>query len=333
MAKIWPLSRESWDQKGALTPIITDTAADGRLIPKVRVIEPGLGDRKSAGLRYLLLHGVIEDVTEFGIGRTFGALPLGIGKSTADPVELLKECLGLKITVRRTAGANEKIVYYNQVPLTLLTPWAPVLTKGGIFNANEVCNNVECIPLDIPQQFRPVYLTITELSDAGCYCIPRPILDFRAENALALNLLFELEVDGDLDGLGLRRSIPGEPSSIVTFMIHLGLFKRRKNKIYSPEYCKKKLDRMGLVFGLGGVGGVSIHVRLTGKMSKTMAAQLGLRKVLCYPLMLVNNHLNRLLWRNQCSIKSVSAVFQPSAPKEFKLYNDIIIDNVGGVII
>lgn len=114
-------------------------------------------------------------------------------------------------------------------------------------------------------------------------------------------------------------------------MVHVGNFRRKKNEVYSADYCKMKIEKMGLVFALGGIGGTSLHIRSTGKMSKTLHAQLGFKKILCYPLMDVNEDLNRYLWRAECRIVKIQAVLQPSVPQEFRVYDDVIINDDQGL--
>ncbi|UQM99544.1 matrix protein [Gierle apodemus virus] len=326
MATSWDFDQDSWDTKGALAPIITDTGPDGRLIPKVRVINPGLGDKRGDGVKYLLIHGVVEDVGLRPIGRAFAAFPLGFAKCSATPEDLLKAVLALNITVRRTAGASEKLVFYNTAPLGILSPWSKVLNTGCIFNAAQVCNAVEMIPLDIPQCMRPVYLTVTILSDSGFYQVPKSLQDFRADGCIAFNILVALSVEGNIDAAMGRSADLETKESFITFMLHIGVFKRKKNKTYSTTYCIQKIEKMKLVFALGGIAGVSLHVRIRGKMSKALHAQLGFRRNLVYPLMYVNSQLNRILWKKTCKIDKVMGILQPSVPREFKMYDDIVVD-------
>lgn len=331
MTEVYDFDQSCWDSKGSLAPILPNVYPDGRLIPQVRVIDPGLGDRKEECYMYLFLLGIIEDSQNEGppIGRAFGSLPLGVGKSLARPEELLKEAISLDIVVRRTAGVNEKLVFYNNTPLNILLPWKKVLTNGSIFNANQVCNGVNLIPLDVSQRFRVVYMSLTRLSDDGCYRVPRGMLEFRSGNAIAFNILVTIQVDTSQTAQGRYISTPR--GTLATFMVHIGNFKRKTNKQYSADYCKTKIEKMGLVFALGGIGGTSLHVRCTGKMSKTLNAQLGLKKILCYPLMEINEDLNRQLWRTECRITRVQAVLQPSVPNDFRIYNDVIINDDQGL--
>nr|AXE28382.1 matrix protein [Morbillivirus caprinae]QGN18692.1 matrix protein [Peste des petits ruminants virus]QGP72521.1 matrix protein [Peste des petits ruminants virus]UGL85083.1 matrix protein [Peste des petits ruminants virus]UGL85091.1 matrix protein [Peste des petits ruminants virus] len=331
MTEIYDFDKSAWDVKGSIARIEPTTYHDGRLIPQVRVIDPGLGDRKDECFMYLFLLGVIEDNDPLSppVGRTFGSLPLGVGRSTAKPEELLREATELDIVVRRTAGLSEKLVFYNNTPLSLLTPWKKVLTTGSVFSANQVCNAVNLVPLDTPQRFRVVYMSITRLSDNGYYSVPRRMLEFRSANAVAFNILVTLRIE---NGTSPRRYIVGSwENPEVTFMVHVGNFRRKKNEVYSADYCKMKIEKMGLVFALGGIGGTSLHIRSTGKMSKTLHAQLGFKKILCYPLMDVNEDLNRYLWRAECRIVKIQAVLQPSVPQEFRVYDDVIINDDQGL--
>lgn len=331
MTEVYDFDSSSWDTKGSLAPILPNTYSDGRLIPQVRVIDPGLGDRKDECYVYLFLLGIIEDASAETPprGRAFGALPLGVGKTLAKPEELLREAVALDIVVRRTAGVNEKLVFYNNTPLNILLPWKKVLTNGSIFSANQVCSSVDNIPLDISQRFRVVYMTLTRLSDDGCYRVPRGMLEFRSGNAIAFNILVTIQTDTPVSyNRGSSTLLTGKE---VTFMVHIGNFRRKTNKAYSAEYCRMKIEKMGLVFALGGIGGTSLHVRCTGKMSKNLNAHLGLRKILCYPLMEVNEDLNRQLWRTECRIVKIQAVLQPSVPNDFRIYNDVIINDDQGL--
>ncbi|UBB97710.1 matrix protein [Myotis bat morbillivirus] len=326
MTAVYDFDPSSWDSKGALVPILPTTYPNGRLVPQVRVIDPGLGDRKGDCSIYLFLLGIIEDNDnpDKPVGRSLGSLPLGVGRSNARPEELLREAVTLNIVVRRTAGINEKLVFYNNTPLNLLSPWRKILTNGCVFRASQVCNSVNQIPLDVPQRFRVVYLSITRLSDDGSYRIPRGVLEFRSWNSMAFNILVTLQISNG-------RAHSDSPTSTikcdqVTFMVHIGNFRRRKNQVYSADYCKIKIERMGLVFGLGGIGGTSLHIRCTGKMSKALHAQLGFKKILCYPIMEINEDLNRSLWRAECKIIKVQAVLQPSVPQDFRVYENVIIN-------
>ncbi|ACL97357.1 matrix protein [Nariva virus] len=328
----------TWANKGCIDDLRPDYDREGKIIPRVRVVYPGTGTRRPGGYMYLFLQGVIEDdildsqPQTRPPGRTFGAYPLGVGQSTAGPYELLAACQELKIIVRRTVGKGEKLVYYNTTPLNVLAPWKAVLTRGAIFDATKVCNRVEDIPLETPQKFRPVFLTITMLTDSGLYKVPSSVQDIRAPNAVAFNLLVEINAGCSIDQKLYPKVNPADEFKVVSFMVHVGLFQRKKSKPYSHDYCRIKVERMNLVFSLGCVGGLSFHLRVQGKMSKALHAQLGFHRSICYSLMGINPSLNKLLWKTQCSIRKVTAVFQPSVPPEFKIYDDILIDNTGKIL-
>nr|WIU81513.1 matrix protein [Niviventer confucianus jeilongvirus] len=326
----------TWEDGGTLRAFDAELDDDGHLIPRVRVVNPGLNSRKSSGYLYLILYGIVEEKESKGAKdrgfRTFASFPLGVGKSRSSPDELLKECLSLDVTVRRTAGSNEKVVYgCSRVPEKLL-PWSSVLGTGSIFPANKVCCNIDLILLDRAQRFRPIFLTITKLTDSGVYQIPRAILDFRMHRAISFNLLVYLKVGADFTGCGVKGIYNEDGEKLVTFMIHIGNFVRKNGKEYSVEYCKQKVDRMSLMFALGAIGGLSFHIIVKGKMSKVLRAQMGYKRQICYSLMDVNPALNKVMWKAECQIDKVSAVFQPSVPKDFKIYDDVLIDNTGKIL-
>nr|WPV62561.1 MAG: matrix protein [Jeilongvirus miniopteri] len=339
-------SKRSWEDGGTLQAIDATADEKGRLIPKVRVVNPGWNDRKSTGYKYLIVYGIIEekekDHTHSAGGETtarkasapraFGALPLGVGRSHVEPEDLLEAILKLEITVRRTAGANEKIVYGMSRIDNILKPWAPILENGAIFPAIKVCSNIDIVPLDHPLKLRPIFLTITLLTDAGIYKVPRSILEFRQNKAISFNLLVTLQVGSDFTSSGVKGMINENGERVTTFMVHIGNFVRKRGKAYSIEYCKAKVDKMDMRFSLGAVGGLSFHVRIAGKMSHMLKAQLGYHRTICYSLMDTNPYLNRVMWRSECSILKVTAVFQPSVPKEFKIYDDVLIDNTGKIL-
>nr|UQM99507.1 matrix protein [Meliandou uranomys virus] len=326
----------SWEEGGTLTAIEAEADENGKLIPRYRVVNPGWNSRKSSGFMYLLIYGIIEEKehkskTNRGF-KSFGAFPLGVGRSRADPQDLLDAVLQLDITVRRTAGAGEKLVMGTTNISPVLTPWKEILTNGAIFQAIKVCCNVDTIMVDRAQKLRPIFLTITLLTDAGCYKIPRTILDFRASGAISFNLLVVLSVGADFTDHGTKGMINDEGERVTTFMVHIGNFVRKRGKEYSIDYCRQKVDKMDLRFSLGAVGGLSFHVKLAGKVSKTLKAQLGYKSTICYSLMDTNPILNRVMWKAECSIQKVTAVFQPSVPKEFKIYDDVLIDHTGKIL-
>ncbi|QRN45787.1 matrix protein [Ruloma virus] len=326
----------SWEEGGTLTAFEAEADENGHLIPKVRVINPGWNTRKGSGYMYLILYGIIEEKIKKLNGkrefRTFAAFPLGVGRTTSTPDDLLDACLQLDITVRRTAGSNEKLVYGCANLPILLLPWREVIENGSIFPAMKVCCNVDLILLDVPQKFRPIFLTITKLTDAGYYQVPKTILDFRMQNGVSFNLLVYLKVGADMTGCGVKGIINDEGDKVVTFMLHIGNFQRRNGKQYSLEYCKQKVDRMQLYFSLGAIGGLSFHIYIKGKMSNVLKAQLGYKKNICYSLMDINPALNKVMWKAECQIDKVTAVFQPSVPKEFRFYDDVLIDNTGKIL-
>lgn len=326
----------SWEEGGTLTAIDAEADSKGKLIPKYRVINPGRNSRKSAGYMYLLVHGIVEeknpDSKDARGLKTFAAFPLGVGRSRATPQDLLDSIVDLEITVRRTAGSSEMLVFGTANIKNILMPWKDILTTGAIFPAIKVCNNVDMVAVDRHQKFRPVFLTITMLTDAGVYKVPKTILDFRMANAVSFNLLVELSVGADLTGSGIRGMINNDGERVTTFMVHIGNFSRKRNKEYSVDYCRQKVDKMDLRFALGAVGGLSLHVTIGGKMSHALRAQLGYKTSICYSLMDTNPYLNKVMWKAECRINKVSAVLQPSVPKEFRVYEDVLIDHTGKIM-
>uniref|UniRef100_A0AAU7E4E1 Matrix protein n=1 Tax=Dendromus rat paramyxovirus TaxID=3141873 RepID=A0AAU7E4E1_9MONO len=327
---------KTWEDGGVLPPLDPEIDKFGHFIPKYRVINPGSDTRKTPGYMYLIVYGIVEEKNSLKDGgtkrRTFASFPLGVGKSTSHPQILLDAIVTLDITVRRTAGSSEMLVYGTSTIPSELTPWKNILTVGALFPAIKVCSNVDMIDITNPQRFRPTFLTITTLTDAGVYKVPKTILDFRMPNAVALNLLVELQVGTDLSTTGIKGVIDKDGNKVTTFMIHLGNFVRRNKKEYSVAYCKQKVDKMDLRFSLGAVGGLSFHVKVAGKMSKTLKAQLGYKSCICYSLMDTNPYLNKIMWQAECSIKKVTAVFQPSVPKEYKIYDDVLVDHTGKIM-
>ncbi|UBB42382.1 matrix protein [Wufeng Rhinolophus pearsonii paramyxovirus 1] len=329
----------SWEEGSTLEAFEPEVDELGKIKPKYKLINPGFNDRKSSGYMYLIIYGIIEldkDKPEEKSKNKVWCLssfPLGVAKSLTNPEELLKSVIQLSITVRRTAGYDEKIVYGCQNIPPELSPWTTILQNGAVFPAIKVCSHIETIPLDKSLKMRPIFLAITLLTDAGVYKVPRNILDFRYRNAISFNLLVEIKIGMDLTKTGIKGILDEEGNHITTFMIHVGNFARRSGKVYSADYCRRKVDKMDLRFALGAIGGLSFHVRVAGKMSNALRAQLGYRQTICYSLMDTNPFLNKLMWKAECQINKVTAVFQPSVPREFKIYNDICIDHTGKILL
>nr|UQM99552.1 matrix protein [Pohorje myodes paramyxovirus 1] len=328
--------QSSWEDGGTLVAINPQVDNEGKIIPEYRVINPGWNSRKSGGYMYLLVHGFIEPKETKGEkgrkNKTFASFPLGVGKSSASPDDILEGVVNLDITVRRTCGSSEMLVYGTSNLTSVLTPWKDILTTGAIFPAIKVVNNIDTVPVNMPQRFRPVFLTITMLTDAGIYKVPKNILDFRMANAVSFNLLVELLIGADITKFGVGGVVDEDGERITTFMIHIGNFRRKRNKEYSVDYCRQKIDKMDLRFSLGAVGGLSLHIVICGKMSHALRAQLGYKSSICYSLMDTNPYLNKVMWKAECKIKKVTAVLQPSIPKEFKIYEDVLIDHTGKIM-
>ncbi|UBB42375.1 matrix protein [Jingmen Miniopterus schreibersii paramyxovirus 2] len=333
-------SRKSWEEGGTLEAFEVEADQNGKLYPKVKVINPGTNDRKGTGYMYLIICGFIEDQidedqsngTKKSTSWCLGSLPLGVGKSHSSPEQLLQAVLSLNITVRRTAGYDEKLVFCMSNIRPDLHPWSNLLSTGAVFSALKVCSSVELVPLDRQLRFRPVFLTITMLTDAGVYKVPRNILEFRYKNAMSFNLLVHIKIGGEFANSGIKGKLDEEGNTVTSFMVHIGNFARKNGKVYSADYCRQKVEKMDLRFALGAIGGLSLHVKINGKMSKVLRAQLGYRRVICYSLMDANPVLNRLMWKYECSITKVTAVFQPSVPIDFKVYDDVLIDHTGKIL-
>ncbi|UOL48958.1 matrix protein [Wufeng Murina leucogaster paramyxovirus 1] len=330
----------SWTEGGTLPAFEPESDEFGKLVPKLKVINPGGNSRRSSGYMYLIVYGIIE-IDEKGSSPKankkdkiwcLGSFPLGVGKTLQSPEVLLDAVTSLSITVRRTAGYDEKIVYGTQKISPELQPWSDILRYGAVFPATKVCAHVEMLPLDKHLKFRPVFLTVTQLTDAGIYKVPRNVLEFRYKNAISFNLLVAVKIGADLSRHGIKGVVNEEGKEVTTFMVHIGNFARKRGKVYSADYCRKKVDKMDLRFSLGAIGGLSLHVRVCGKMSHALRAQLGYKKQVCYSLMDTNPYLNKFMWKYECAIDKVTAVFQPSVPTEFKIYNDVIIDHTGKIM-
>nr|WAW38169.1 matrix protein [Measles virus genotype B3] len=330
MTEIHDFDKSAWDTKGSIAPTQPTTHSDGRPVPQVRAIDPGLGDRKDECLMHTSPLGVAEDSDPLGppIGRALGSLPLGVGRSTAKPEELPKEATEPDTVARRTAGPNEKPALHNNTPPTPPTPRRKVPTTGSVPNANQVCNAANPTPLDTPQRFRAVHTSITRLSGNGHYTVPRRMLEPRPVNAVAPNPLATPRTD---KAIGPGRIIDNaEQPPEATSTVHIGNPRRKKSEVHPADHRKTKIEKMGPVPAPGGTGGTSPHTRSTGKMSKTLHAQLGPKKTLRYPPMDINEDPNRSLWRSRCKIVRIQAVPQPSVPQEFRIYDDVIINDDQG---
>lgn len=264
-------SKRTWEEGGTLEAIEAIADDNGRLLPRVRVVNPGWNDRKSTGYIYMIIYGIIEEKdkekSSLSINnqeqlrqstkgpRSFGSFPLGVGKSYSDPDELLQAVLKLDITVRRTAGADEKLVYGVTSIDPILRPWASILEYGAIFPAIKVCSNIDIVSVERSLRLRPIFLTITQLTDAGIYKVPRNVLEFRLDNAISLNLLVVLKIGSDFTTSGVKGMIDEKGERVTTFMIHIGNFIRNKRKSYSIDYCRSKVDKMDFRFSLGVCGG------------------------------------------------------------------------------
>nr|AVM87382.1 matrix protein [Fer-de-lance virus] len=333
----------TWAEHGSLSPMLLEQGPDKKIIPQYRFIAPKAEAGRTKMDWYLTLSGIIECKSQPGTGVdtqptssgkkivSMGMIPLGVGHTKETPDALLEAVVKLKITVRRTARSSETLIFTFADVDPRLAPWNYNLKSGMGFPSMKVSSQAHLIPVDQRCTMRGVFLIITALGAGSYYKIPRPIQNLTIADTISVNFLVGLTTDGDLSKAGLMSTRDSEGHHTVETMIHLGIFKRTKGKSYTVEYCQTKVLAMDLTFALAGVGGVSLHVIVNGKISKQLLTQLAGHRSICYSLMDINPKINSVLWRPMVEISYIKAVFQPSIPKEFKIYSDVIVKKAGRV--
>nr|UQS35859.1 matrix protein [Respirovirus suis]UQS35877.1 matrix protein [Respirovirus suis]UQS35889.1 matrix protein [Respirovirus suis]UQS35937.1 matrix protein [Respirovirus suis] len=345
MAEIYKFPKLSYEEHGYMEPLPLRTGPDKKAVPHIRIIK--IGDPPKHGNRYLdiLLLGFYEIPKEVGTygsvsdltrptGYTIcgsGSLPIGIARYLGTDQELLKASVELKVTVRRTVRSSEMIVYMvDSIPPAMMA-WASRLKRGMIFNANKVALAPQCLPIDKDIRFRVVFVNGTSLGSITIAKVPKTLADLALPNSISVNLMVSLKTGASTESKGIIPTLNEKGDKVLNFMVHLGLIHRKVGRVYSMEYCKGKIEKMRLIFSLGLVGGISFHVQLTGVVSKSFVGQLGGKKEICYPLMDVNPHMNLVIWAASVEITGVDAVFQPSIPRDFKYYPNVVAKNIGKI--
>ncbi|ABX57740.1 matrix protein [Salmon aquaparamyxovirus] len=330
-------SRKTWEENGTVEPVEFATDKDGVAVPTIRMTSAGDFSHKGEPYIYLMLLGFVEKVIEEGGSQRkgkmycYGAMPLGMARTHYNEQALLEASGNLRITVRRTAGGGEKAVFGVSGVTSPLMPWKNALSGGMIYPALKTLSAPYKIPLGVKVRMRVIFVSGTILGDITIYKIPKALLDVRVPQSISFNLNVIIATGAKLSARGIDPVMTPEGQQTVSFLVHIGHFVRDRKKVYSADYCRHKVDMMGLKFSLGNVGGVSFHVAITGKMSKTLMTSIGFKKNICYPLMDTNPTLNSIMWASSAEICSVSAVFQPSVPREFKYHDDIVVEGSGRV--
>ncbi|AYN62578.1 matrix protein [Pacific salmon paramyxovirus] len=332
--------KSTWEEDGTIDPVELKIDGKGVAVPTMRMTSAGDLVTKGEPYVYLMLLGFVEKMSadEEGLGKKkgklccYGALPLGVGECRYSDEAILDAVGKLDITVRRTAGYGEKAVFGVGGVTSPLSPWKKALTGGMIYPALKTLSAPHKVPLGCRVKLRVTFVSGTRLGELTIYKIPKSLLDIRMPQSVSFNLNVLLSTGAKLTTRGVEPIFTSDGKQAVSFLVHVGHFIRDKKKVYSVEYCKQKVEYMGLKFSLGNVGGVSFHVNITGKMSKTLQTSIGFKRHICYPLMDTNPTMNAVLWASSVEIHSVTAVFQPSVPKEFTYYDDVLVDNTGKVL-
>ncbi|QJE38109.1 matrix [Respirovirus rupicaprae] len=342
---IYTFPKSSFTENGDLEPLPLKVDDNKKAIPHIRVVK--IGNPPKHGLRYLdvfLLgffemekvkdrYGSVSDLdTEPGYKVCgSGSLPIGLAKYSGSDQDLLQAAIKLDIEVRRTVKATEMIVYTVQNIKPELYPWANRLRKGMIFDAQKVALAPQCLPLDRGIKFRVIFVNCTAIGSITLFKIPKSMAMLSLPNTISINLQVHIKTGIQTDSKGVVQILDEKGEKSLNFMVHLGLIKRKIGKMYSIEYCKQKIEKMRLIFSLGLIGGISLHINATGSISKSLASQLTFKREICYPLMDLNPHLNIVIWASSVEITRVDAIFQPSLPGEFRYYPNIIAKGVGKI--
>nr|AGT75308.1 matrix protein [Human respirovirus 3]BEI32403.1 matrix protein [Respirovirus pneumoniae]ARA15337.1 matrix protein [Human respirovirus 3]ATN45416.1 matrix protein [Human respirovirus 3]AWD85041.1 matrix protein [Human respirovirus 3] len=342
---IYTFPESSFSENGHIEPLPLKVNEQRKAVPHIRVAK--IGNPPKHGSRYLdvFLLGFFEmerikdkygSVNDLDSDPGYkvcgsGSLPIGLAKYTGNDQELLQAATKLDIEVRRTVKAKEMVVYTVQNIKPELYPWSSRLRKGMLFDANKVALAPQCLPLDRSIKFRVIFVNCTAIGSITLFKIPKSMASLSLPNTISINLQVHIKTGVQTDSKGVVQILDEKGEKSLNFMVHLGLIKRKVGRMYSVEYCKQKIEKMRLIFSLGLVGGISLHVNATGSISKTLASQLVFKREICYPLMDLNPHLNLVIWASSVEITRVDAIFQPSLPGEFRYYPNIIAKGVGKI--
>ncbi|UQS35949.1 matrix protein [Porcine respirovirus 2] len=343
MAEIYKFPKLSYEEHSYMEPLPLSTGPDKKAVPHIRIIK--IGDPPKHGNRYLdiLLLGSYEIPKEVG---TYGSVsdltrptpyticgsgspPIGIATYLGTDQELLKASVELQVTVRRTVRSSDLIVYMvDSIPPAMMA-WASRLKRGMIFNANKVALAPQCLPIDKDIRFRVVFVNGTSLGSITIAAVPQTLADRALRNSISVSLMVSLKTGASTESKGIIPTLNEKGDKVLNFILHLGFLHSQVGRAYSMQHCKLKIEKMRLIFSLGLVGGISFHVQLTGVVSKSFVGQLGGKKDLCYPLMDVNPHTNLVICAASVEITGVDAVLQPSIPRDFKYYPNVVAENIG----
>ncbi|WFP52509.1 matrix protein [Hippocampus erectus paramyxovirus 1] len=305
--------------------------ADGKFRPQARVARPSIIPGSGSPMIFLQVYGMAEYIDRKGEKQMLAIVswPLGAGKSSVSADNLLEALLRMTLTIERTAYGKETIILRATGNEGDLKPWESIMKRGAAYPASKVCPSSTRIPVDRKVMFRPIHLDVTVLTSSKNHIARMTTRGFKTDAAVAVNLRVVLAVDKKIRDKGIKTSpMPAPPNAepgnaIVDFILHLCLLKQSKLKTYNSDYAKKKLDQMQIEVSMGYVGGISIHVTVTGRMTKTMRASMGGSRQQVYSLMDVQPQLNAGLWLDKCDIVEVYGLIQASDVGEFRYFPSV----------
>nr|UCZ51387.1 M [Eptesicus fuscus orthorubulavirus] [Eptesicus fuscus orthorubulavirus] len=323
-------------------PIEIETNKEGKklLVKQIRVRTLGHADQDSESICFLNSYGFIKEAPkeeefiredrppESKITLTACMLPLGPGPNIRSPNQLLKSAADMKISVRKTAGSREQVIFH-------VTRAPPILQNFQFIRERYACVSSDKF-IKSPGKIRagPDYCyIITFLSLTYCpisqkFKVPRPLLSFRSTRmrSVHLEVIFKIQCSSDSP---LKKGLitddeKGVPKASV--WIHLCNFYKGRNitKTYDEAYFAEKCKKMALSVGISDLWGPTIVVHAEGKIPKAASLFFNSRGWALHPLSDAAPTLAKSLWSIGCEILEVNAILQGSDYSSLLLSSDVL---------
>ncbi|ARU83020.1 M [Antarctic penguin virus C] len=256
-------------------------------------------------------------------------LPIGSVAKQHNLQQIAQACLDLKITCKKTANNQERIVFTVVHAPQLLSSCSVV--KNGVTSCAAAINvkSPEKISSNQDLDYKIVFVSLTIIPKNTVYKVPSLALKATSNHAYSVNLSAMIKIDiPETHPLAktLTRKADGFYANV---WIHFGLISAvdKSGKRMPIEKVAEKVRRLEIRLSLVDLFGPTIIFACKGIMTKTFKTFFSRKGTAAYPLGRAAPGLGKLLWSQSASIQSASIVLQGGTLEQISGFSDYAVDN------